>query len=128
MMKSCSRCGKIHPANYKCNVNRTYSGGAERELRAKNVWHKKSEQIRERADYLCEVCRDQGEITYQNLEVHHIEKLKDREDLLLEDLNLICLCQFHHKQADRGEIDKDYLKRLASEREKRHEAGNDVSD
>ena len=117
MFKSCSKCGKIHDTKYICNVGRTFTGGDERKLRSKYSWTKKSEEIRERANYLCEVCRDQGIFTYENLEVHHITKVKDDSTKLLENENLICLCQEHHKQADNGEIDKNYLINLAKVRE-----------
>ena len=117
MFKSCSKCGKIHPKNYQCNVGRIYSGGDERKLRSKYSWTKKSEEIRERANHLCEVCRDKGIITFKDIEVHHIVKVKDDETLLLDNENLICLCQEHHKQADNGLIEKEYLQRLARLRE-----------
>lgn len=86
-------------------------------MRRTNTWKQKSLIIRERANYLCEVCKDIGVYTYDNLEVHHIEKLKDRPDLLAEDDNLICLCVTHHKQADEGILTKKYLKKLVSKRE-----------
>lgn len=117
MWKACSRCGKIHDVNHKCNVNRVYNGGRERELRDTYAWQKKSLEVREKAQYLCEVCRDQGVYTYNDLEVHHIDKVKDEPSKLLDNHNLVCLCVTHHKQADRGEIDKEYLKRLAEARE-----------
>lgn len=115
--KACSRCGKIHDSNYKCNVNRVYQGGEERRLRSTNAWKDKSLEIRNKASYLCEVCRDQGIYTYNNLEVHHIVKVKDNKDLLLDNYNLICLCTEHHKQADNNELDQDYLRKLAERRE-----------
>ena len=118
MLKACSRCGKIHPYNQQCNVGRIYKGSEERNLRAKSVWHKKSEEIRERAQYLCEVCRDKGIITYDNLEVHHIIPLKIAPELLLDNLNLICLCAMHHHEADEGKIDVTYLQKLAKKRER----------
>ena len=117
--KACSRCGKLHPIGHTCNVGKVFKGGEERKLRATNRWHEKSREIRERANNLCEVCRDENVYTYDNLEVHHIEKLRDRDDLLLDNYNLICLCQFHHHLAERGDIDKEYLLRLAREREER---------
>ena len=117
MYKSCSRCGKIHDTRYKCNVGRTYTGGDERKLRSQYSWTKKSEEIRERANHLCEVCRDIGQITYEGIEVHHIVKVRDDKTKLLDNENLICLCQEHHKQADNGEIEKEYLYALAHERE-----------
>ena len=61
---------------------------------------------------MCAYCLMQKELTYENLEVHHVVKLNERPDLLLEDSNLICLCVKHHKQADCGEISKTDLYRL----------------
>ena len=118
MLKACSRCGKIHPYNQQCYKNVVYKGGEERELRAKSVWHKKSREIRENAQYLCEVCRDQGKINYDQLEVHHIIPLKIAPELLLDNNNLVCLCSMHHHQADNGEISIDYLHKLAAIRER----------
>ena len=117
MFKSCSRCGKIHPKNYQCNVGKTYKGGEERNLRSQYSWTKKSEEIRERANHLCEVCRNEGVYTYDNIEVHHIVKVRDDKSRLLDNENLICLCQEHHKQADKGQIETDYLFALARKRE-----------
>ena len=112
-LKSCSRCGKIHPRGYKRNVGGVYSGGEERKLRSKYAWEKKSKQIREDAHGLCELCFMHGKYTYNNLEVHHIVKLTEDPDGLLEDDNLICLCQEHHKQADAGQIDVRALREVA---------------
>lgn len=118
MFKSCSYCGKIHPASQKCHTyQRTYDGGNERKLRSSYSWKKKSEQIRERAHHLCEVCLDEGKFNYDNIEVHHIVKVKDDESKLLDDNNLICLCKYHHKQADEKKIDKEYLFDLVKKRE-----------
>ena len=117
---SCSRCGRIHPKGYVCKVGArkkryryTYE---ESKLRSKGVWTEKSKQIREDANYLCEVCKDKGIYNYRDVSVHHIEKLRDRPDLLIEDTNLICLCKDCHRMADAGMIDKEYLKKLARKR------------
>ena len=116
--KACSKCGKIHPYNYNCSVgvDSNRSKVAEDRLRSRYAWTKKSKQIREDAGNLCEVCRDQGRATYDGLEVHHIEKLRENVDGLLDDNNLICLCVRHHKEADNGELEKDYLKKLVKKR------------
>ena len=116
--KACSKCGKIHPYNYNCSVgvDSNRSKVAEDRLRSRYAWTKKSKQIREDAGNLCEVCRDQGIATYDGLEVHHIEKLRENVDGLLDDNNLICLCVRHHKEADNGELEKDYLRKLVKKR------------
>ena len=119
MYKACSKCGKIHPAGIACRAwKRSYNGGDERKLRSKYSWTKKSAEIRERAHYLCEVCKDQGIYTFKDIEVHHIVKVKDDESKLLDDNNLICLCKYHHMLADDYKIDKDYLCELVARREK----------
>ena len=116
--KSCPRCGKIHPSNYKCTKGIVYkSSGEERKQRSTYAWTMKSIEVRKKANYLCEVCRDKGVYTYSGVEVHHIEKLRERPDLLLDNYNLIALCKHHHEEAEEGLIDKDYLKELAKKRE-----------
>lgn len=116
--KACSKCGKVHPYNYNCSVGADSNRykKSEDKLRSRYSWTKKSKQIREDAGNLCEVCKDQGVATYKGLEVHHIEKLRDNVDGLLDDDNLICLCTRHHKEADNGEIDKEYLRELVKKR------------
>lgn len=90
----------------------------EQALRNLNKWHLKSREIRERSLYLCSVCQDKGETRADDdLEVHHIVKLRDDPSGLLDDDNLIALCVLHHKQADRGELSVDYLRQLAQKRD-----------
>ena len=116
---SCSRCGKIHQKGYVCHVEKKrykYSY-KESKLRSKSAWTEKSKQIREDANYLCEVCKDKGIYNYRNVEVHHILKLRERPDLLLDNYNLICLCKDCHRLADAGIISVDYLQELAKRRE-----------
>ena len=118
MFKSCSKCGKIHSTNFVCTKGKVYKGGEERLLRSKYAWTLKSIEIRERANYLCEVCKTKGIYTYEGLEVHHIHKVADSPELLLENSNLICLCTECHKKADKGQLTIDYLSELARLREK----------
>ena len=118
MYKACSRCGKIHDSKYKCGAGRSYNGGEERKLRRTYAWKIKSREVRDEANNLCEVCLDQGVINYKRLEVHHIVKLRENADGLLDDLNLICLCEKHHKEADEGLLDVGYLRSLAKARVK----------
>lgn len=117
MFKACSKCGQIHNTSYVCTKGKIYRGGDERKQRSRYAWTLKSKEIREKANYLCEVCRDHQVYRYDNLEVHHIIKVKDDLDKLLDDYNLICLCVEHHKQADNNKINTDYLLKLAKRRE-----------
>lgn len=113
--KSCSKCGGIHPASNPCYIPKAAT--SEMKLRNTYRWRKKREQVKKDSKYLCAVCKEEGRFTYENIEVHHITKLKDRADLLLDEYNLIPLCVTHHKLADEGKIDADYLRELARRRE-----------
>lgn len=106
MLTSCRYCGRIHDSQYDCGKKprRRYERKESESGRYTYKWQLKSREIKERSHYLCAYCRAHNELTYRELEVHHIIKLNERPDLLLEDSNLICLCVKHHKQADRGEL------------------------
>ena len=116
-LKACSVCGKIHDANMKCKRPIDRADAQAHSLRQTNKWHTKSLEIRERSHWLCAVCLDEGIINHESLEVHHIEKLRDNPDGLLDDENLICLCTRHHKLADDGQLYVDYLRMLAQMRD-----------
>lgn len=116
-LRSCSVCGKIHSDAIKCKKPIERTDAQAYALRQTNKWHSKSYEIRERSSWLCAVCKDQGTITYADLDVHHIHKLQNNPELLLDDANLICLCKQHHKMADDGLIEIEYLERLARERD-----------
>ena len=121
MLKACQYCGRIHAKNYDCGKKPSRPARYNRDSleagRYSYAFTQKSKTIKERSHYLCEVCRDNGVLNYNNLETHHIIKLRERPDLLLEDDNLICLCAAHHEQADRGEISEEYLSQLARKRD-----------
>lgn len=119
MLKACSKCGRVHDYKIKCKGS-TLPSTDEQALRNKNAWHKKSEEIRDKSFNLCSICEDLGEINYLSLEVHHIIKLKDDPKGLLDNYNLVCLCSYHHKLADKGEYSIDYLRGLAEKRESKY--------
>lgn len=117
MYKSCSKCGKIHDINHKCNVGRIYKKNDIDKLRSTYKWMKKAEEVKKKANYLCEICKDNKRYVYDNLEVHHITKLQNAPGGLLDNYNLLCLCVECHKKCDRNEIDLEYQYRLAKIRE-----------
>lgn len=118
MLKSCSRCGKIHDFNYNCYKNRQVRGNSNADkFRKTYKWHKKSDDIRERDKHLCRVClanifNTTLRFNYNTLEVHHIVPLEEDITLSLDDDNLITLCCYHHKLADKNIIPRDILKKL----------------
>lgn len=118
MWKSCSRCGRVHAVGYKCAAYTTpKSRTLDQKLRSTSRWQKKSEEIRAASNYLCELCKLEGKFEYNNIEVHHIIKLKDDSSKLLDNYNLIALCKKHHELADAGKIEASYLEELARCRE-----------
>ena len=126
MLKSCQYCGRIHQKNYDCGKKpvRSKRTRDEREAgRYSYAFTIKSREIKERSNHLCAVCLKEGRLTYDGLETHHITKLTEAPDLLLEDSNLICLCQRHHEMADAGKISQAQLRRLAEERDEGYPRG-----
>ncbi len=118
MLVSCSRCGKMHPRGYKCNVGRAVRADREAyKLRSSWAWQKKSKEIKDKSQWLCAICRDEGRYIYDNLEVHHIVKVNEDSSKAFDDYNLLCLCIKHHKLADEGKIDVGYQMELARKRE-----------
>lgn len=121
MLKSCSRCGKIHEFNKTCYKNRQVRGLTNADkFRKTNKWHQKSRDIRERDKHLCRCCLaniyDTNKIfNFNKLEVHHIVPLEEDYGKRLDDDNLITLCCFHHKLADKGLISRSILKELTDE-------------
>lgn len=120
MLKACSRCGRIHAAG-QCTVKaekkaRNYdrSNNDAYQFRQRAKWRRKSKQIREDAQFLCEVCRDKKKLVYEGLSVHHITPLSEDTSIGYEDTNLICLCSQCHELAEAGMIDREYLRRLSA--------------
>lgn len=120
MLKACAKCGKIHAFNYVCRVNqRAKIITDEAKQRSTYAWTEKSKEVREKANYLCEVCKLKGLYVYEGVEVHHITKLRENAAGLLDNANLVCLCRDCHEKADSGKLDKDLLLRLAQGREEK---------
>lgn len=108
----------MHRATDTCSLKRqVIKKTADQKLRSTRRWTNKSAEIREKSKWLCAICLQEGRYTYDGLEVHHIEKLKDNEDRLLDNYNLVCLCKHHHELADEGKIKASYLEELARCRE-----------
>ena len=119
MWKSCGRCGRVHAVGYKCTALKPLpkTRTEDQRLRSTSRWQKKAEEIKKASNYLCTLCKLEGKLVYDNIEVHHIIKLKDDTSRLLDNYNLICLCKYHHELADAGKIKASYLEELARSRE-----------
>jgi 5-methylcytosine-specific restriction endonuclease McrA len=65
---------------------------------------------------MCRLCLENGYINHNSLEVHHIIKIEDNEELAYELDNLICLCSTHHHEVENDKEIRDYLRELAQTR------------
>ena len=111
--KICPRCGGLHDLGKPCYKNALpkRSTVADR-FRQTYAWQKKAEQIKERDNYLCALCKERGFYNFKNLSVHHIIPINEDYDKRLDDDNLITLCDDCHKKAERGEVKREYLLRI----------------
>lgn len=119
MLKSCKHCGRIHDSKYMCpskpRRNNYKDVTEEDKFRSTYVWQKKRESIKQRDNYLCQVCirklyNTLKQYNYEDIQVHHIVPLKEDYELRLEDDNLISLCKYHHELAEKGEIPRKILR------------------
>ena len=122
---TCSHCGIVERGNHNCPYRSKRKPKESTEIirfRNSQAWVKKSAEIKTKAKYLCEVCmKDKyntiNQFNFDNLETHHIEPISENYDRRLDNYNLVVLCQQHHKMSEKGDIPRDYLFKLAEERE-----------
>ena len=125
-LKSCQYCSRIHSTDYDCGKRPKrkykYIRPDEDTFRNTSVWRKKRDEIRERDNYLCQICirnlyNTTRILNSEELEVHHCEKLRDNYEKRLDNDNLLTVCEYHHKRCDLGEIPRDIVKKIILEQE-----------
>lgn len=114
MLKTCSVCGTIHDFNKTCRRSGKKKNTKANTFRKTNKWAEKSKSIRERDKHLCQICLTgkydtNYRYTYEQLEVHHIVSIEEDYTKRLDSMNLITLCKYHHKMAEKGQISKEEL-------------------
>lgn len=132
MLKSCQYCGRIHEKSYTCPQKRQRL--AERQssrskenkriydFRRSKAWRYKSEDIKERDGYCCQICARglygaDRKYETEGLSVHHIIPISEDWDRRLDDDILLTVCRKHHEMAEAGTIPRDELLRIAKEQE-----------
>ena len=113
-LKACAYCGRIHSGPCEQKPKRSKESTEITKLRTCRRWGETRQLIYERDHYMCRVCLAQGRITTGKVEAHHIVPLVENKELAYDIDNGITLCVKHHKAADRGEIDRDKLRELAT--------------
>lgn len=122
MLKSCKYCMRIHDTKYDCGKKpKKIQQRTEHDaFRNTAEWQRTREKIKERDNYLCQICIRglYGTIRQANcrkLSVHHAEKLEYSYEKRTDENNLITLCEQHHKMCDSGEIPMHAVKRIIQE-------------
>ena len=114
VLKSCSVCGTIHDFNKTCRRSGKKKSTNANIFRKTNKWTEKSKSIREMDNHLCQRCllgkyNTNHRYTYEQLEVHHIVSIEEDYSKRLDSMNLITLCKYHHRMAEKGQINKEEL-------------------
>ena len=122
MLKTCSVCGKIHDFNKVCRRKTTKKYTEANKFRKTYKWTEKSKYIKQRDNYLCQVClldkyNTNYKYTYKELEVHHIIPLEEDYNKRLDSDNLITLCRYHHELAEKGEISREELQKIIADKQ-----------
>ncbi len=122
IQKSCKHCGRVHDEGYKCNKKPIKRKKIDDSVRFRNSpkWQKKRKHIKERDNYLCQVCireiyNTRRKYNSDNLQVHHAMPINLSEDLRLNESNLITLCSMHHSMCDKGQIPYEKVKKIINE-------------
>lgn len=121
---TCKYCG-IVPRGHNCPHKKSRVKSLDSEsvrFRNTKVWMRKSIEIKQRDRYLCQCCLNNiyntmSMLNYKAVEVHHITSIKEDYNRRLDNSNLITLCSFHHKMADKGDIPKGVLYDLVKEKD-----------
>lgn len=126
MLKSCSYCGRIHKRGEVCpsKPKRKKEPNRINKFRWSRKWANKRKQINKRDNHLCQICirklyNTTQQYNFTNIEVHHIVPIHEDWDKRLDDDNLICLCAYHHKMAEVGEIPREILFKITEEQEEK---------
>ena len=122
IQKSCKHCGRVHDENYRCNKKPIKRKKVDDIVRFRNSpkWQKKRKHIKERDNYLCQVCirelyNTKRKYNSEGLQVHHAMPINLSKDLKLDESNLITLCSMHHSMCDKGKIPYEEVKKIINE-------------
>jgi len=120
MKTVCANCGRLHSLDDgSCRPARPKPNTEAAAFRSTYQWTKTAKQIKERDQYLCQICildlfDTFQQYNYRQLEVNHILPAEEYEALRLDWSNLLTMCVPHHKLADRGGIPVLLMQDLAA--------------
>ena len=119
---TCKYCGVV-PRGHQCPHRQRYKKTGDRQsdrFRNTLAWQHKRDEIKVRDRYLCQIClrnlyNTMDYLNFSTIEVHHITSIQEDHNRRLDNDNLICLCSFHHKMAEKGQIPKRELYTIVDE-------------
>ena len=123
---TCKYCGVV-PRGHNCPHRKSREKNLDTDsvrFRNTKAWARKSIEIKQRDRYLCQCCLNNlyntiNWLNYKAVEVHHITTIKEDYNRRLDNDNLITLCSYHHKMADKGDIPKSALYDLVKKAQKK---------
>ena len=132
MLKSCQYCGRIHDKSFVCQQkqHRIAERQSSRTINNKKIyafhrsqaWKDMSKDTKQRDGYCCQICvrglyNPDREFETDDLSVHHIIPVAEDWERKLDGDILLTLCRRHHEMAEKGEIPRAELLRIAEEQE-----------
>jgi hypothetical protein len=124
MLKSCKYCGRIHDSKYDCGKKPQFKKRDTNKDRFRwtKVWQRKREEIKQRDNYLCQICirnlyDTHDQYNYNDLSVHHAIPLEEDFERRLDNKILLTICDPHHEMAESGEIPREIILEIIGEQE-----------
>lgn len=128
MLKSCKYCGRIHDSKFNCgkkirHTKADYSRRTKADyFRHTQAWTNKALEIKQRDNYLCQICirrlyNTLQQYNYDRLSVHHAIPINTDWEKRLDNDNLITSCEMHHKMMEDGIIPYEVVKTIIDEQE-----------
>ncbi|MCR1848266.1 HNH endonuclease [Paeniclostridium sordellii] len=108
----CQHCTKIHDRDYECDeknkhkISKRISRYNDERYKVYNdcyntrQWKRVREEVLKDNNYMCEVCRELGKLNYIDIQVHHIDKVKNNKEKMYDKDNLIVVCRDHHRDIE----------------------------
>ena len=117
---------RIHESKYDCGRKPVHKkqGNNKDKFRWTQAWQHKRDEIKQRDNYLCQVCirklyDTHDQYTYDGLEVHNAITLEEDFDMRLDNDNLLTMCGMHHEMAESGKILQSEVLGIIMEQENR---------
>ena len=125
----CKHCLKVHDREHECDAKKKHRRMKQQARRNDNRykvyndcyntsrWKKVREQVLKDSNYMCEVCMELGKLNHEDIQVHHVEKVKNNVEKMYDIDNLIVVCREHHNIIEEMTADEiiNYVENLKLE-------------